>query len=509
MSLLEKRMGAAADFLMERSRTLCLTAVLLLVVAAVVLRFQYIEIRSLWYDEALAVQLSRGSFMEVLKNTRELNSSPILYPAVLWLVEKVSDRPLWVRFPAFAASVLAVILVVAYLYRRNSPTAALFSGFLIAFSPQQIRYAQEVREYALSTLLAVGMVFGLSWWSDKKAGGLWLLAIFAFISPLIQYGLVFLIVGVTLAMVTVAASGERLRWFRDVLIVGLSFVCGGILAFFLTLRFQWIAGGRAANYLENWYYDRSLGTMLSFLVTNSISLLDFAYSTEVFTGIILLSITIYLSRRRILVGWDPVIILAAYVCVTNAAAAIVRIYPYGPIRQCLYLTPVLIMAAGVAVDEIVSAGREVSGQILRTWLALLAVMLLLTGYNLNLNLSSAYAEVEDIKLLLDRLDKNMSKDDLVYIYNGAVPAFDYYRRQSRDNYIRGHYSQTDMKDLIENDLLPLERRRAKRLWLMFTGRPSNEQDVLSNLPKSWIPQMIAKGNNAGLYLIVFQQTPLS
>src|SRR5262249_17078419 len=123
-----------------------------------------------------------------------------------------------------------------------------------------------------------------------------------------------------------------------------------------------------------------------------------------------------------------------------------------------------------------------------------------------------YAEVEDIRLVLERLDDGVTQDDVVYIHYGAVPAFKYYRKDSGDNYILGRYYASDVKGLIDKDLYPLEQRHPKRIWLVFThpmlgpsGPGKQEQDVLSNLPKSWIPRIVAKGTQATVYLVDLEE----
>ena len=84
----------------------------LIVLLAVSLRIYRIGQRSLWADEAVAANISRGTLAEALTLTRAEHSAPITHPLFLYVVEKVDAGPLAVRSPALAASVLAVLLML-------------------------------------------------------------------------------------------------------------------------------------------------------------------------------------------------------------------------------------------------------------------------------------------------------------------------------------------------------------------------------------------------------------
>ena len=61
-------------------------------IMAAALRFYDLSEASLWLDEAIAANNSRGTLWEVALYTRHRNSSPVLYPYLLWLVQLVEAR---------------------------------------------------------------------------------------------------------------------------------------------------------------------------------------------------------------------------------------------------------------------------------------------------------------------------------------------------------------------------------------------------------------------------------
>lgn len=500
---------------------------ILVVAVAAGLRLYYIESRSLWFDEAMAVNLSKGSIQEVIENTRNWNSSPILFPTILWLVEKVSDRPLWVRFPAFAASLSAVVLVLVFLYKRYGPNPALVGGILIALSSSQIQYAQQVREYSLSVLMAVIIAYGLDQWARKSRGGHIILMVAVFFAPLIQYGLVILSVAAILVMITIFVASDEQHHLNEIACVGSALIIGSIISYFITLRIQWKLGGQVASHIQFAYYNAEATNIVKFIYKNSIDLMYFTFPGGFLIGIILYSLVIYASYLKFDRSLDPIILLATYALATTIVAAVFRFYPYSGIRQCIYLTPILIMSVGIIIADVI--GRISSSR--RMLLVLFTLIALLSADHLRQN--HPYSEEEDIKLVLTHLDKYKTQDDLVYVYWAATPALKYYiddiplklvfpfnfnkkefsvgliHDETKDafrNYIMGrHYTKNDIKALFDNDLRPIIEKNPKKIWLIFSHSVYNFEDKIINyLPKNFIYKCVVKGSGAALYVIEFK-----
>ena len=148
----------------SRDRKACLyyAACVVVLVAAAGLRFHDLSEHYLWYDEAAAANYSRGTFSETISNTRCCNSSPILYPLVLYAVQKVESTIFSVRVVPVMASVLTVAALLFVLPRAGvSRRAAFLAALLATLSVEAIRHAQDAREYSIDALLAVLMMAGL------------------------------------------------------------------------------------------------------------------------------------------------------------------------------------------------------------------------------------------------------------------------------------------------------------------------------------------------------------
>ncbi len=168
---------------------LALAAFVCLLIAAAALRFYDLPGNPLEYDEAVASNNSRGTLSETVSNTREHNSSPILYPLALWAIQKVDVSTFSVRVLPATASVLIVAVTLFLLPRLGvSRQAAFLAALLTTLSVAAIHHAQDAREYSIDALLAALMTAGLLRYlrDGRKA----LLCVSLFLAPMLQYGLV-------------------------------------------------------------------------------------------------------------------------------------------------------------------------------------------------------------------------------------------------------------------------------------------------------------------------------
>ena len=162
-------------------------AIVLLAVAAA-LRFYELGQTLAHTDEATAALNSGGTLAEVVHNTRWGNSSPLLYPLLLWAVQQVDASPFSIRFLPALSGVLTVgviLLLPRFGVRRD---AALLAAILAALAPAAIYEARGAREYGIDALVAVLLIAGLLWY--RNSGRQALLCGALLVAPLLQYGLV-------------------------------------------------------------------------------------------------------------------------------------------------------------------------------------------------------------------------------------------------------------------------------------------------------------------------------
>ncbi len=169
----------------------------LLFLLALILRLLSITARPLWYDEAFAVFFAGEGPAAMLHGTLAPDAGghaadihPLGYYTSLWAWMRVFGRSLLaVRGLSVLLGVgvvaLATLLAHALFGRKTATLAAL----LVALSPFQIHYAQEIRMYVQLTFLLMGttyaMLKGMHADRPRQAWQWWLL--FAVLAACAQY----------------------------------------------------------------------------------------------------------------------------------------------------------------------------------------------------------------------------------------------------------------------------------------------------------------------------------
>ena len=486
----------------NRSKTrLYYSACICLLIAAAALRFYDLPRGSLWYDEAVAANNSRGSLGEVLDRTRNNNSSPILYPIVLYAVQKVESSRTSVRIVPAIASVLTVAALLFLLPRVGvGRWAAFIAALLATSSTEMIWQARDAREYSIDTFVAVLMIAGLlAYLRGRHGRGIYVLfCISLFVAPLVQYGLV--LFGIAILGTIAVMEGKTLWSRRDALLSGLlfpagwvwqrlayfawpvaCFAAGSVTSYVVTSRYQWIPGGHAGGvdgYLAVHYYSGGYGdvpAMIEFVLSQTEWVLRY-HTTELLAVLGLAGFGVYVivsvGKRRL----DVIAILFLFSLAIAGCAALLRLYPYGGVRQCLYLTPIIFLAFGYALH---SLSVDVLSLTRRGWpahvgMALAAGIVAFSG-TAAISGSDLYRNDRDFEAVLMALEQELPEGDVVYISGRLSPRFEFYYKGQVDGYCRGdHYTF----DECERRLF-WEHPRAERMWLLVTDWERQNMDVFS------------------------------
>ena len=448
----------------SRGRRWYYAAALILLVIAAALRFYELPAEPLWYDEAVAAHNVAGSFAEALANTRERNTSPILYPLLLYAIQKVDSSALSLRILPAAASLLTVAALLFLLPRCGFPRPAAFLAALLStVSVAAVQHARDVREYSLDALLATLLIAGLLGHLHGSKKALLLLSAALFLAPLLQYGLALFSVAVLLTALLARRSGldpitepnpppaailNRLRplwhWLRPRLWLtfpALCFAAGSWLSYWTTLQYQWQAGGQGADsYLAGYYYTgpwSDFPALLAFIRAQSWSLLDY-HLTAIVATVFLIALAALLWSPYRNKRFPPVLLLLSFALLLVLAAALMQAYPYGGVRQSLHLGPALFLTAALAFT---AAASQLAALAKREWLApaaltVVAALIAIVGYN-TLQEYRPYLVRENVDGLLAFLAKRVAPQDLVYVSAGAAPVLTYYQPERPPNYRYG------------------------------------------------------------------------
>ena len=137
---------------------------LLIVLAGLALRIYDLGGESVWFDEAVSIDVSRLGFVEQIKwvagPSKETN--PPFYYMVLHLwIPVFGDSEFVARFPSVVFGVLSIVLTCSVGRLLFGKRAGLLAALIIALSFFHIRYSQEARGYTLMVLLALVSCYSL------------------------------------------------------------------------------------------------------------------------------------------------------------------------------------------------------------------------------------------------------------------------------------------------------------------------------------------------------------
>ena len=479
---------------------------LCLVALAGYLRFRGLSDHSLWFDEAGAAINSRGELWEVLANTRNRKATPILYPLILYAVQLVESTAFSVRAVPAAAGTMTVAVLVFLLPRVGvARPAAFLAGLMLAISYQAIRLARDAKEYSVDALLAVLMIAGLLKYT--RDGKRVFLCVALLTAPLLQYGLVLFGIGVLVVAALFAPAGflkeppglqedglraeasdnrRRAVWSwlskrTGLLLPGGCFLAACAFSWWLTLRFQWRKAEGGFSYLAEYYFqgEYAVGSVVEFTSSQTLRLLDYHLPKEIWILVAVaafVGVLVFPPCRKLC--FSPVVILFFLAIAISNLAALLVVYPLGPIDHNIYLSPVIFLA----VASVFHATAYLPAQSLRSWLApaLLVAALVAVAY-----VGEREIRIKDVRSprnpvisayenhvtsALDILDEQVRPGDLIYVDYWGTPVVRFYQGQDRENFIYGEgdcgLDSTAEECLI--DALRHVKPQTKRLWMLHT-----------------------------------------
>lgn len=489
-----------------------------LIVAAALLRFYDLAGNSVWYDEAVAALNSRGGLAEVLPNTRAFNSSPILYPLILWAAQAVESSAFSIRLVPATASVLTVAALLLLAPRVGiDRRAAFIAALLAAIAPQAVTHAQDAREYSVDAFIAVLIIIGvLAFFRFRglvKRNALLCGALFA--APLAQYGLV--LFGAAALGTIAIEQARRLRTGggassesdppasvkREIAALALPVACfaaGCALSYAATLRYQWVGGeGALGGYLAPYHYVGSYSDvigMAQFALGRIWILLQY-HMPAIVAGVAVAAFAASLIPALRKTRFPIVNTLLLTSLGIALAAAFLRVYPIDFIRQSLYLGPIVYLAAGQNLQSLLDHLRPNA-----RWAAFaLAIGVILGTGATTFRDNAPYREFEDINSLFAVLDERLREGDVVYVEAPAVPAAEFYHERKPDNWRYGACDVGVSYQGCIQDMLRATEGGAERLWILSTHRRTYDWRDLRELDPRIRVEVAREAWFADLYLV--------
>lgn len=427
------------------------------------LRLFHLGFKSLWYDEAVLYWIAQpagGSWSDVLAQNAAQNSAPPLFALLLaGLVRHAPATEAVLRAVACAAGIAAIPAMYRLAREFVSVPAAATAALLVAVAPTQLLYAQQVREYGPAFLLAILLLHAYVRYTRRpppswRAGtGLALLLV---VGVFTQYGLAVLIAGVNVAFFwelvrrrdgEAGARARSLPAWLGIQAVGLA----AVLVVYATALREQLRAARGASYLVEAYWGGSALSLLKMPIRNTYDLVLFAFPSDLALLLALIGVAeaVRLRRERPIL---PLVVGPVAVCLLLAVA---RLYPYGGVRQALFLTPLVYLSCAIGVERLARSG---GAALAAAWVALLA--------GLGVYHSARYLRdpnPEHVRPAIEALVGAWRDGDRIFVTPRAVPAARYYLRDGGKPWIAGRGSRAEYQEQLREAL-----RQRGRVWIVFT-----------------------------------------
>ncbi|MDZ4769774.1 MAG: glycosyltransferase family 39 protein [Chloroflexota bacterium] len=414
------RLRIASRWLLDRPAW----AVALLTLIGAGLRLYHLTFESLWFDEVMLVHIAQvPTLTRVTEMNSVANSAPPLFAWSLSAVLHLGNSEAMLRAISLAAGVVAIPMMYALARQIVSRQSAYFCALLFTVATTQIRYAQEVREYALVALLTIGILLTFTAYRrSRTARNSVLLVVVWSVSIFTQYGLALVIASLNIVFFIdwLRSQDRRIRaltiWICLQAIVFVSVV----IVYFTTLRFQFTAGGFAGTgYLASSYGDGTLGSLVNLIIKSTREIIEFTFPGDIFFLLTLIGGAAVISQRRYR---DAGITIVWVLFPLTIVAAFLRFYPYHGARQNIFLTIPLLLVAAIGYEWLAEGLRW------RRLHGLIAAVLVIGGTAAALTTANT-PSARQTRQAMAYIEQHYQPADRIYVHSYTQLVYEYYRTQ--------------------------------------------------------------------------------
>lgn len=448
--------------------------------------YQYCRNRSLWLDEAaLSLNIIEKDPLALFKPLEYNQIAPILF----LLIEKMftlvfGNNDLALRIFPLISAVLTLPLFFDFGSALTRNWMIPFVGLcLFVCTPKYIYYGSEAKQYSSDMFVLCGIYFAaFSESAFARRNRKVLLTVAG--------GVAVFLSGVAVIPMTIVGSLLIYRCIynkKDRPVYTLPLVvwaaCFGInfLAFIFHNPVSEMMKGYWSEYFMPWPWQSGFGDwMIKRGVDVFGNLLPNLHLTRhyprwpnpyPYLGMIVYGagLAYLLATRKFRLAW-----LCVGPVVLHLLLSALKLYPFD-LRLILYLVPLflLVMATGLF-----ALGNLIFLWLRKNWRPVPALVIALVPMSLSAYRAFAhipYLVSEDIKPVISAMNKNIKDNYNVYVYYGAIPAFNYYKETGlvhfgKANIVKGTHPSTNEGYLIE--MQPLKGPT----WFLISHGTTREEE---------------------------------
>ena len=467
---------------------------------------EYLFNRSLWLDESmLAVNIVNKDFFQLL--------SPLDYhqgaPAGFLMLERLAvqvfgNSEYALRLFPLMSGIISLFLFYHLAKRTVTSKAVPIALGFFAISGPLIYYSSEVKQYSSDVAIAISLLSAAIYYESCKLTP-WRVIGFGFLgaaSIWFSHPSVFILAGIGMTLTSLCLT--RRRWARmgtlsiAYSLWGLSFAA----CYVISLRH--LANSKIL--LDGW--------TSAFVPSPIVSVSALEWFVRTFFGIFKDPVGLELSGLAALMfvfgcmamlrnTSEKFFILISPVLLTLIAAGLHK-YPFSG-RLLLFLAPAFLLMIGEGTAQILSNIKKDASIIGVCLIGFLSFHpFLYSTYHLLIPRVR-----EEIKPVMNHIKEHQREEDVLYVYNPAIPPFQYYASRfglDRMNLVMGGPRDWE---IYEKDIEQLRSHR--RVWLLFShthgpsGRDDEEKLFLYLVDKRAARLDYFKSAGAAVYLYDFDE----
>lgn len=478
----------------------------------VYIRFrEYLLNHSLWLDEAtLALNIVNKSFSQLMTMPLENASAPLGFVLLSKMVTMAGgDSEYALRFIPLCAGIVSLILFIQFLRQYGDRRAVPLALILFSLSYALLRYSTEFKPYSSDVLIALLILLGgistLSRKFDFRCALRW--GVGGGISLWFSFPSVFVLGAAGMALFGRFASARSWKELRN---LGVALA----LWFFSFYIFYSFSLRHIANNpsLENYWVKNfmpfPLDTFDDFLwVRDSLTwmLANVGGIRPDFLGPIIFVAGSYAVLKR---NGTFFLMLLMPLVFALAASAMHR-YPFAG-RFLLFYVPIIYLLISEGLVFLIKG----TSFILRVAGYVSVAVVMFSPLMMTVSLSSRVVYAEEIRPVLRHVQNNSKKEDVLYVYYGAGPAVNYYRKvyglTENHSYVPGISSRENWKKYRE-DVSQFENRA--RVWIIFAhvyydaGGKGEESYIVEYLKSIGTQIDVVTAEGASAYLFDLANDP--